>query len=78
MTMAPNRGDQPCPIRSFTKGFRRVQTAQKIDERTTRKAMMRGAGVLTKLMRAAETAPRRQSVTRSPKQEAIGGAILSN
>jgi hypothetical protein len=40
-------------------------------------ARMKGNGVWMKLMRMAETAPRRQSVTRSPRQEATGGAMLS-
>jgi hypothetical protein len=38
---------------------------------------MRGRGVLTKLIRKVDTRPKRQSVMRSPRQEAIGGAILS-
>jgi hypothetical protein len=75
--MAPNNGDQPCLIRSFTKGFRCVKTAQNKDDSITRRTRIKGTGVLTKLMRAAETAPTKQSVTRSPRQAAIGGAMLS-
>jgi len=54
-----------------------VTRVQKADESNTRRVRTNGIGVLTKLMRAAETAPKRQSVTRSPRQAAIGGAILS-
>ena len=77
MTMAPNNGDQPCVIRSFTNGFRCVKTAQEKVDSITRKARMNGTSVLIKLMRAAETAPKRKSVTRSPRQAAMGGAMLS-
>lgn len=38
---------------------------------------MRGMGVLTTLIRMEEIAPRRLSVTKSPRHDAIGGAILS-
>lgn len=48
-----------------------------IEDNITRIARKKGMGVLTKLMRAAETIPKRQRVTRSPRQDAIGGAMLS-
>jgi len=77
MIMAPNNGDQPCLIRSFTKGFRCVMRAHEKDDNMTSRTRMNGNGVFTRLMRAAETTPTRQSVTRSPRQAAIGGAMLS-
>ena len=77
MIMAPNSGDQPSFRRSFTKGFRCVKRVQKQDDSIMRRRRMSGTGVLMKLMRAAAAAPKTQSVTRSPRQAAIGGAILS-
>lgn len=77
ITIAPNSGLHPCFRRSFTNGFLRVQTAQVIEDSITRIARKKGMGVLTKLMRAAETTPTRQRVTRSPRQDAMGGAMLS-
>lgn len=77
ITIAPNSGLHPCVKRSLTNGFLRVQTAQVIEDKITRMARKKGMGVLTKLMRAAETIPKRQRVTRSPRQDAIGGAMLS-
>jgi hypothetical protein len=38
---------------------------------------MRGMGVLATLMSMEEMTPRRLSVTKSPRHDAIGGAILS-
>lgn len=38
---------------------------------------MKGMGVCRKGMRSVETRPMRQRVTRSPRQEAIAGAMLS-
>ena len=39
--------------------------------------MMSGRGELTKRMLSADTTPRSDRVTRSPRQAAIGGAMLS-
>jgi hypothetical protein len=43
-----------------------------------RVAQMRGMGVLTTLISMEEMTPRRLSVTKSPRHDAIGGAILSS
>lgn len=40
-------------------------------------ASINGTGVCRKGIRIVDTTPRRTSVTKSPRQEAIGGAILS-
>ena len=77
ITIAPNSGLHPCNKRSFTNEFLRVQIAQVIEDSITRMARKKGMRVLTKLMRAAETTPTKQRVTRSPRQDAIGGAMLS-
>jgi hypothetical protein len=77
MTIAPNSGDQPCLIKSLTNEFRRVKAVQDNDDNITRMPRMNGNGVLTKLIRAAETTPTRQRVIRSPRQAAMGGAMLS-
>ena len=50
---------------------------QEMENITIRMARMKGNGVRMKLMKIADTAPRRQRVTRSPRQDATGGAILS-
>lgn len=77
MTIAPKSGAQPCVRRGATRGFRRVKRPQESADRTTRTAMVKGIGVCRKMMSTEETAPRRMSVTRSPRQEAMGGAMLS-
>ena len=54
-----------------------TKNAQAHEEIASRMQTMRGNGVLTKLMRSVEVRPNRQSVIKSPRQAAIGGAILS-
>lgn len=44
---------------------------------TTTMAIMKGSGVWRKGIRSEEMRPMRLSVTRSPRQEAIAGAMLS-
>lgn len=77
MTIAPKSGAQPCVRSGATRGFRRVNIPQESAERTTRMATVNGMGVCRKMIRTEETAPRSMSVTRSPRQEAMGGAMLS-
>lgn len=75
--IAPNNGVQPCFRRSLTKLFRRTKWTQKQVETTRKMQSTRGNGVLTKSISSVEIRPRRQRVMRSPKHEAIGGAMLS-
>lgn len=77
MIMAPNSGDHPCARRCLTKGLRRVEKPQEMAESTTMTMTMKGSEVLTKTIKIAETNASSDSVTRSPRQLATGGAILS-
>ena len=77
ITMAPKRGDQPCDRRPATCGLRREKYRETIAILVTSVRITNGTGVFKNGMRAFETRPRRKRVTRSPRQEAIGGAMLS-
>lgn len=78
MIIAPNNGVHPCEISPRTYGFLRTYSAHPKEDIMRRTQKTRGRGVLTKPMRNVETSPRRQRVMRSPKQAAMGGAILSD
>lgn len=77
MIMAPKRGVQPCHIKSLTTLLPRTMTAHVTAEHMSSMARMRGNTVLTQLMRMEHMVPRKESVTRSPRKDATGGAILS-
>ena len=77
MAMAPKRGDHPCVSRGRTCGLRRVKRREAVALQTMRMASIKGTGVLITLMRRAEVRPTKQRVMRSPRHEAIGGAMLS-
>jgi hypothetical protein len=76
MTMAPNRGVQPCVIRGLTSGLREVKIPHAVEDMMIRTMIMSDSGV-GRLMRTVETPPKRESVKRSPREAATGGAILS-
>lgn len=77
MTMAPKSGVQPCDMRSLTKLFPRTTTAHATAEDMTSIAMIRGNAVLIQFINTELMAPRRDKVTRSPRKDATGGAMLS-
>jgi len=78
ITIAPNNGDQPSFIKCFTAGFRRVNVAHVKADSTTRILRIRGTGVSMTRIKRDETRPTKERVTRSPKQLATGGAMLSD
>lgn len=65
MTMAPNKGGQPCHMRSFTQLLRRAMKKQEVADRTRHNIRIGGNGVLIKSIRSEETVASRQSVTKS-------------
>ena len=77
ITMAPNRGGQPCHMRSLTSLLRLTKKVHQIADKTRNNTSTSGNGVLTKLIKAEETVPSKDSVTKSPRHDATGGAILS-
>jgi len=77
MTIAPNSGVQPCHIRCLTTLLPRTIKAHKVAEHIRNNTMIRGHRVLTKLIKIEEIVPSKHNVTRSPRQDAIGGAMLS-
>jgi len=77
ITIAPNSGDHPSSNKCRTRGFRRVNVAHVMALRMTTKPTTEGIGVLIIGMSRVDTKPMKLRVMRSPKQEAIGGAILS-
>ena len=48
-----------------------------MEERAIKMVRIIGIGVPINFIRTMETSPRRHNVTRSPRQEATGGAMLS-
>lgn len=77
MTMAPKSGVQHCNRRGDTCGFRRVKYKQVTAALVTSMKIMNGMGVFKNGIRIFETMLRRKSAVRSPRHEAMGGAILS-
>ena len=75
--IAPNRGVHPCVRRSRTCGLRSVNAKHATPIPTTSTPRMKGMGVCKKGMRRLDSIPMRMRVTRSPRQEATGGAMLS-
>ena len=77
ITIAPNKGVQPCVINGLTYSLRWTITAQATAVSTKRINRTSGTGVSTKLTSKDDTRPKRHKVMRSPRQAAMGGAILS-
>lgn len=77
ITMAPNSGDQPSVTSSLTCSFRRVRKKHVVATPTTKSPTIKGSGVCMKPISPVEVAPISSRVTRSPKHDATGGAILS-
>jgi hypothetical protein len=77
MTIAPNRGVHPCVRRGRTWVLRSVNAKHTAPTPMTRTPRMKGMGVCRRGMRRLERMPMRMRVTRSPRQEATGGAMLS-
>jgi len=77
IAIAPNRGDQPSLMSGRTCGLFNVYIKQLMAMHTTKAATMKGMGVRIKGISNVDTVPTRSRVTKSPRQEAIAGAILS-
>ena len=75
--IAPNRGVHPCVRRGRTCGLRSVNAKHATPIPTTSTPIIKGMGVCKKGMRRLDSIPMRMRVTRSPRQEATGGAMLS-
>jgi hypothetical protein len=77
IAIAPKSGIQPWKSKSWTLLLRLTRRTHIVAEIIVSIQQMRGMGVLMTRMRIEEMAPRRLSVRRSPRPDAIGGAILS-
>lgn len=77
MIIATNNGVHPCHKRSRTCPFRLVESPNAAAERTTMRQTIAGTGVCMKGNNAVAMNPRTIRVTKSPRQEATGGAMLS-
>jgi hypothetical protein len=77
MTIAPSNGVQPSLRSGLTCSFFVTKVAQKVAKRMTIAMTTKGAAVPIPRMRRVDIAASIDMVTRSPKQEAIGGAMLS-
>ena len=75
--IAIKRGDQPSFNNGLTCSFLNVYIKQVNARQTTSAPTIKGIGVRMKGTRRVETVPKRTSVNKSPKQDAIAGAILS-
>lgn len=77
ITMAPKSGNQPCVRRGLTWLLLIVKTKQALAETRTTAARIKGMGVLITRIRTDDIMPMKHKVTRSPRQDATGGAMLS-
>ena len=75
--IAPNRGVHPCVRKSRTCALRIVNAKHATPIPTTSTQRMKGMGAYKKGMRRLDSTPMRMRVTRSSRQEATGGTILS-
>lgn len=80
ITIAPKSGLHPCQIKCLTSGFRRAMVPHTPMETTTImtiRMIKRIGGEENNGRSRVELMPRSVRVTRSPRQDAIGGAMLS-